>query len=83
MGKYGKVQNLFCSNRKEITKVDKDGIESVVLLSYKINFFDSARFMPNSLSNLVDNLSEGIHKFKCKDCNCFPEYESVNDNLIK
>ena len=39
--------------------------------------------MKSSLSNLVDNLAEGIHKIKCKDCNCFLEHESVNDNLIK
>ena len=25
----------------------------------------------------------GFHEIKCKDCNCFLEYESVNDNLIK
>ena len=24
-----------------------------------------------SLSNLVDNLTERIHKIKCKDCGCF------------
>ena len=35
------------------------------------------------LANLVDNLTEGIHKIKCKDCDCFLEYESVKDNLIK
>ena len=39
--------------------------------------------MTTSLSNLVDNLREGIHKIKCKDCDCFLEYESVKDNLIK
>ena len=39
--------------------------------------------MESSLSNLVDNLTEGIHKIKCKDCNYFFEYKSVNDNLIK
>ena len=38
--------------------------------------------MESSLSNLVDNRSERIHKIKCKDCNCFLEYESVNDNLM-
>ena len=39
--------------------------------------------MATSLSNLVDNLAEGIHKIKCKDCNCFLEYESVKENSIK
>ena len=34
-------------------------------------------------SNLVDNLAEGIHKIKCKDCDCFLEYGSLKDNLIK
>ena len=61
----------------------KDGYESVVTISYKIKFIDSARFMANSLSNLVDNLTEGIHKSNCKYCDCFLEYESVKDNLIK
>ena len=39
--------------------------------------------MAISLSNLVDNLVEGICKIKCKYCGCFLEYESVRDNLIK
>ena len=37
--------------------------------------------MATSLSNLIDNLIERIHKSKCKDCDC--EYERVKDNLIK
>ena len=39
--------------------------------------------MASSLSNLVYNLVERIHKIKCKDCDCFLEYEIVKDNLIK
>ena len=39
--------------------------------------------MASSLSNLVDNLAEGIQKTKCKDCDCFFNYESVKDNLKK
>ena len=39
------------------------------------------RFM--ATSNLVDNLMEEIHKIKCKDCDCFLECESFNDNSIK
>ena len=43
------------------------------------DFIDSA----TSLLNLVDNLTEGIHKIKCKDYDCFLEYESAKYNLIK
>ena len=39
--------------------------------------------MASSLSNLVDNLAEVIHKIKYKDCDCFLEYESVKENLKK
>ena len=39
--------------------------------------------MASSLSNLANNLAEGIRKIKCKECNCFLEYESVSDNSIK
>ena len=68
---------------KEVTKIDKVGIESVETISYKINLFDSARFIATSLSNLVDNATEEIHKIKYKNCDSFYEYESVKDNLIK
>ena len=38
----------------------------------------------SSLSNLVDNLAEGICKFKCIDCDWFCEYKTVKDeNIIK
>ena len=52
-------------------------------MPYKITFIDNARFMASSLSNLADNLAEGIHKIKSKYFDCFLEYESVKDNLIK
>ena len=39
--------------------------------------------MKTSLSNLVDNLAEGVHKIKCKDFDCFFDYGSAKDNLIK
>ena len=45
---------------KEATNIDKDVNESVVLISYRVKFIDSARIMATSLSNLVDNLTEGI-----------------------
>ena len=39
--------------------------------------------MEGPLSNLLDNLTEGIHKIKRKDCDCFLEYESAKDDMIK
>ena len=39
--------------------------------------------MKTSLSSLVDNLAEGIHKSKCKDSDCCFNYKSVKENLIK
>ena len=68
---------------KEVTNIDNHGMESVVTISYKIKFIDSARFMASSWSNLVDNLAEEIQKLKCKDCDFFLEYESDKYNLIK
>ena len=56
-----------------MTKTDKGENESVVTIANKIKFIDSARFMTSSLSSLIDNLTERIHKTKCKDCDRFLE----------
>ena len=69
--------------KKKLQKRDKTGNENVITTSYKIKFIDSARFMATSLSNHVDNLTEGIHRIKCKYFDCFLEYESVKENSIK
>ena len=63
-----------------------------------MQFIDRTRFMASSLSNLVNNLSEGLHGIKCKlghddkqcdtcgikckYCNCFLEYTNFKDDLI-
>ena len=55
--------------------------------------------MTNSLSNLVNNLSEEIHRIKCNEiydnkkfetceskdkyCHCFLEYTNLKDDLIE
>ena len=57
-----KYKTFSVSIEKEVTNIDKDGNESVVTISYKIKCIDSARFMASSLSNLVDNLAEGVNK---------------------
>ena len=51
---------------KEITRIDKNGEEITKNIFYILQFINSARFMASSLSNLVNNLSEGIHRTKCK-----------------
>ena len=38
--------------------------------------------MASSLSNLVDNLAEELHKIKCKNYKYFSESKCVKDNLI-
>ena len=68
---------------KEVRKIDKDCNESVVTISHKIKFIGSARFITSLLSNLVDSLTEGIHKIKCNDRGCFLKSESIKGNLIK
>ena len=78
-----KYKNFSIQKEKEVTKIDKYGNKSVVTISYKIKFIDNAIFMATSLSNFVDNLTEELHKIKYKDCDCFFEYESIKDNLIK
>ena len=75
-----KYKTLSILIEKELKNIDKDDNENVVTIFYKIKFIDSTRFMASSLSNLVDNLAEGIHKIKCKDCNYFIKYKTVNDN---
>ena len=78
-----KIQKSTKLSIEKVTNIDKDGNKSVVTISYKIKFIDSARFITSLLSNLVDNLAEGIHKIKCKDSDFFLKYESVKGNLIK
>ena len=65
-GKYRKVQIFFRFDRKRSYKSRYEGNENIVTISCKIKCYDSARFMTSSLSNLVNNLAEGIHKKKKK-----------------
>ena len=74
-----KYKTLSVPIEKEVTHIDKDGNESVVIICFKIKFTDNAKLMASSLSNLI----EGIRKVECKHCDSFLEYESAKDNLIK
>ena len=76
----------------------KKKLQKIYLTFYSL-FIDSEEFMANSLSNLVKNLSEGLHKIKCqlghddkkcetygikyKYCDSFLEYANFEDNLIE
>ena len=51
---------------KEVTRIDKNKKEITKNISYILQFIGSARFMPSSLSNLVNNISPGVHGIKCK-----------------
>ena len=51
---------------KEVTRIDKNEGEITKNISYILQFIDSARFMASSLWNLVNNLSKGLYRIKCK-----------------
>ena len=98
-GNTGKYMNFTIPTEKEMTRIDKNGGEAPKNIPYILQFIDSARFMASSLSNLVNNIFERIHKIECKyghnerkyeargitteACNCFLEYKNFKDNLIE
>ena len=51
---------------KEVTRINNNGEGITKNVSYILQFIDSARFMANLLSNLVNHLSEAIHIIKHK-----------------
>ena len=68
--------------KKEITETDKDGNDKIIKISYKIKFIDSLRFMSSSLSNFVDNLSEGLLSDECTDCKSCLDYMTTKDGQL-
>ena len=68
--------------KKEITKKDKNGNDKITKISYKIKFIDSYRFMSTSLSNLVSNLSKGLHNDRCIDCKYCLDYMTTKDEQL-
>ena len=61
---------------------DKYGNDKIAKIKYKIKFIDSYRFMSTSLSNLLNNLSEGVHNNKCTDCKSFLDYMATKDEQL-
>ena len=47
-----------------VPEIDRDSNETVVTVSQKIKFIDSARFMATSVSGLADNLTAETRKIK-------------------
>ena len=60
------MYNFTVPIEKEVTRIGENGEQITKNVSYISQFIDSARFMAISLSNLVNSLSEGIHRIKCK-----------------
>ena len=55
-------------------------------IAYKLRFIDSFRFMPTSLSELVDNMSGNFNSIECKSCtenNRCEECKKLIEGLIK
>ena len=68
--------------KKEVTKKDKDGNDKITKISCKIKFIESYRFISTSLSNLVNNLSEGVHNDKCTNCKSCLDYLTTKDKQL-
>ena len=68
MNCLGEIAEKNCTVQieKEVTRINKNGEEVTKNISYISQFIDSTRFVASSLSNLVNNLSERIHRIKCK-----------------
>ena len=60
----------------------KKELDNGIPITYKIKFIDSFSFMSSSLSNLADNLSEGLHCGKCIDRKSCLDYMSVKDDKL-
>ena len=55
-------------------------------ITYKLKFIDSFRFMPTSLSELVDNMSGNFNSIECKSCtknNLCQECNKLIEGFIK
>ena len=68
--------------KKETTKKDKNDKDKITKISYKIKLINSCRCMSTSLSNLVSNLSKGLHNDRCIDCKSCLDYMTTKDELL-
>ena len=77
-----KYKTFLVPIKKETTKKMIMAMIELKKISYKIKFIDSYRFMSISLSNLVNNLSEGVHNDKCANCKSCLDYMTTKDELL-
>ena len=68
--------------KREITNKVKDGNDKTTKVSYNIKFIDSYRFMSSSISNLIDNLSDGLHNDRCIDSKSCLDYMTIKDEQL-
>ena len=80
--KYREIHNVFSSSQKGNSKNGKNDNDKITKISYKIKFVDSYRFMSISLSNLVSNLSEGLHNYRCIDFKSCLDYMTTKDEQL-
>ena len=67
---------------KKKTMKNGNGNDKITKILYKIKFIDSYIFMSTLLSNLVNNLSEGLHNDKCIDCKSCLDYMTTKDEQL-
>ena len=67
---------------KKITKKDENGNKNIVNIRHRLKFIDGYRFMAASLTELVDNVSNGLHSKKCTDCGLDLEYMIAKDDIL-
>ena len=61
-----KYLNFTVPIGKKVMRINKNGEGITKNISNILQFIDNAIFMASSLSNLVNNLCEGIHRNKCE-----------------
>ena len=73
---------FYVKINKKITKKDEDGNEKIVNIPYRLKFIDSCRFMMISVSDLVDNLSNGLYSKECSNCKSVLDYMIAKDEIF-
>ena len=68
--------NVWEKIQRNTLLIEKE-LDNGKLITYKIKLIDSFRFMSSPLSNLVNDLSEGLHNDNCTDCKSYMSVKSI------